>query len=149
MLIDWSDHETHVSVATSHTIILIALAYITCFAVACLISNFFYSFALATIPPSLLTYVLLFRLHNVLRNDFEDRIWHSERMRGMSAGSDVDRDGKVSDRERVKESAEWANAVLRGVWPVMNPELLVMLVHVASLILTRLAMQVQFNCRHA
>ncbi|CAL1709607.1 unnamed protein product [Somion occarium] len=120
---NWSDHETHVSVATSHTIILIALAYITCFAVACLISNFFYSFALATIPPSLLTYVLLFRLHNVLRNDFEDRIWHSERMRGMSAGSDVDRDGKVSDRERVKESAEWANAVLRGVWPVMNPEL--------------------------
>ena len=44
-------------------------------------------------------------------------------MRGLKAGSDVDGDGKISDEERIKESAEWANAVLRGVWPVMNPEL--------------------------
>lgn len=25
--------------------------------------------------------------------------------------------------ERIRESAEWANSVLRGLWPVMNPDL--------------------------
>ena len=78
---------------------------------------------IATIPPSIFAYVLLFRLRNLARNDLDDRMWHSERMRGLKAGSDIDGDGKISDEERIKESAEWANAVLRGVWPVMNPEL--------------------------
>ena len=39
------------------------------------------------------------------------------------AGSDEDGDGQVNAEERTKESAEWANAILRGVWPIMNPDL--------------------------
>ena len=35
-------------------------------------------------------------------------------------------DGEVGEEERTKESAEWANAFLRGVWPIMNPDLYVL-----------------------
>ena len=44
-------------------------------------------------------------------------------MRGLMAGSDVDHDGNVTDEERTKESAEWANAVVRGLWPIINTDL--------------------------
>lgn len=44
-------------------------------------------------------------------------------MRGLQAGSDLNGDGKVEGDERTKEGAEWANAVLRGVWPIVNPDL--------------------------
>ena len=68
---------------------------------------------------------MLFRLRNVSDDDFESRVWHAERMRGLRAGSDVDGDGQVSDEERTRESAEWANAIMRGVWPILNPDLYV------------------------
>lgn len=120
---DWDEHRTHVKLATERSISLITIGYLICFTAGHLIRHSYYSFVIATIPPSLFAYVLLFRLRNLARNDLDDRMWHSERMRGLKAGSDVDGDGKISDEERIKESAEWANAVLRGVWPVMNPEL--------------------------
>ncbi|THH27196.1 hypothetical protein EUX98_g6993 [Antrodiella citrinella] len=120
---DWAAHKSHVITVTYQSIVIIATSYITFPILVHLFSASSYALLLSLIPPSLLTYVLVFRLRNVSRGDFEDRVWHSERMRGLRAGSDVDGDGKVTDEERTKESAEWANALLRGVWPVLNPDL--------------------------
>ncbi|KAI0690861.1 hypothetical protein BC835DRAFT_1352336 [Cytidiella melzeri] len=64
-----------------------------------------------------------FRMHRASQVEFDDRVWHSERMRGLRAGSDADVDGQVTTEERTNESAEWANALLRGIWPIMNPDL--------------------------
>ena len=36
---------------------------------------------------------------------------------------DHDGDGMIGTGERIKESAEWMNAFLRGVWPLINPDL--------------------------
>ncbi|EIW58918.1 uncharacterized protein TRAVEDRAFT_48061 [Trametes versicolor FP-101664 SS1] len=55
--------------------------------------------------------------------DFEQRMWHAKRMRGLAAVSDVDGDGKVTDEERTRESTEWANALVRGLWPILNADL--------------------------
>ncbi|KAI0080428.1 hypothetical protein K474DRAFT_1637659 [Panus rudis PR-1116 ss-1] len=120
---DWDEHRARVVTATKYSIVYIAVAYTFSFLISQLVSNTFRSALISLIPPSLLTYVLLFRLHNISRSDFEDRIWHSERMQGLKAGADVDGDGRVTTEERTKESAEWANAVLRGVWPILNPDL--------------------------
>jgi hypothetical protein len=77
------------------------------------------------LPPSLAAYILLYRLRHAAQGDFEDRAWHSERIRGLKAGSDLDGDGKVETEERTKESAEWTNTLLRGIWPIVNPQLFV------------------------
>ncbi|KAF7799495.1 hypothetical protein EIP86_010730 [Pleurotus ostreatoroseus] len=61
--------------------------------------------------------------NNISQRDFDDRVWDSERIRGLRAGSDLDGDGVVGPDERVRESAEWANAILRGVWPILNPDM--------------------------
>lgn len=75
------------------------------------------------LPPTTFSFILLFALNNQSAEDFADRVWDSERVRGMAAGQDRNEDGKVDVRERIKESAEWLNAVLRGVWPIINPDL--------------------------
>lgn len=90
-----------------------------------LLSDSWWSTCAALVIPTVLTYVFNFRIHRVSKVDFDDRAWHSERMRGLKAGSDVDGNGKVSEDERTKESAEWVNAMMRGVWPIMNPDLCV------------------------
>ena len=73
--------------------------------------------------PSLVGYCLIFRARRIAQQDFEDRVVHSERLRGLKAGSDKDGDGTVETEERIKESAEWVNEFLRGVWPIINPEM--------------------------
>ena len=78
---------------------------------------------LSLTPPSLLAYTLLFAIEKQSAEDFEDHVWDAERMRGTAAGQDQDGDGKISVDERIKESAEWLNAVLTGVWPIINPDL--------------------------
>ena len=83
---------------------------------------------LCLVPASLFSYTLLFRVNKAAEADFERRVWHAERMRGLAAGSDVDGDGKVSDEERTRESAEWANALIRGLWPIINTDMFVSLV---------------------
>ena len=79
--------------------------------------------SLSLVPPTLLSYSLLFALERKSAEDFQDHMWDSERVRGLAAGEDQDGDGITSAEERVKESAEWLNAVLRGIWPIMNPML--------------------------
>jgi len=73
--------------------------------------------------PSVVTYCLLYRFRRIAQRDFENRAWNSERIRGLTAGSDLDGDGKVNTEERTKESAEWANEFLRGLWPIINPQM--------------------------
>lgn len=104
-------------------IIYIALAYTLSFLASRLISNSFLSITLALVLPTSLAYILFFRINTLSQNDFDDRVWDSERMRGLQAGSDLNGDGKVEGDERTKEGAEWANAVLRGVWPIVTPDL--------------------------
>ena len=109
----------------SPSIFIIALAYMTCFVMGYIVPRSLWATSILVTLPTVFAYVLNFRLQRAAVNDFEDRIWHAERMRGLQAGSDVDGDGEVTDEERTKESAEWANALLRGIWPIMNPDLYV------------------------
>lgn len=74
-------------------------------------------------PAAVVTLTLLNNLRNTAHYSFDTREWHSERIRGLRVGDDLDRDGEVEAEERMKESAEWANTLLRCLWPVMNPDL--------------------------
>ncbi|KAL5494884.1 hypothetical protein ACEPAI_346 [Sanghuangporus weigelae] len=75
------------------------------------------------VPPSLFAYTLLFALDRKSEEDFEDHVWDAERARGLAAGEDQNGDGMIGTDERIKESTEWLNAFLRGVWPIINPDL--------------------------
>ena len=104
----------------------VAGAYSITFVLAHLFLDSSITNLLALTIPSFFAYCQLFRIQCIAKTDFDDRAWHAERLRGLKAGSDWDGDGHVSDEERTKESAEWANAVLRGIWPIMNPDLYVL-----------------------
>ena len=78
---------------------------------------------ISLVPPSLFAYNLFFALDRKLAENFDDHAWDAERRRGLAAGEDQDGDGLVSTEERVKESAEWLNAFLKGIWPIINPGL--------------------------
>ena len=123
---DWNQHRKEVTAEVSPGLVTIVLTYTTCFLLSLLIANSILSMAFAIIVPTVVAYTVNFRIHRISKVDiFDDRAWHSERARGLRAGSDVDGDGKVTGEERTKESAEWSNALLRGVWPIMNPDLCV------------------------
>ncbi|KAL5476528.1 hypothetical protein ACEPAI_3385 [Sanghuangporus weigelae] len=78
---------------------------------------------IALVLPSLFAYILLFALDRKSEEDFEDHVWDAERARGLAAGEDQNNDGMIGTDERIKESAEWLSAFLRGVWPIINPDL--------------------------
>ncbi|KAI0089465.1 hypothetical protein BDY19DRAFT_942448 [Irpex rosettiformis] len=120
---DWEKHQEEITAKVTSGLLTISLTYTTCFLLSRLLSNSILSTAFALIVPTIVAYAVNFRIHRLSKIDFDDRAWHSERARGLRAGSDVDGDGKVTGEERTKESAEWANALLRGVWPIMNPDL--------------------------
>lgn len=71
----------------------------------------------------MLAYSLLFAIERQSAEDFEDHVWDAERTRGTTAGQDQDGDGEVGVNERLKESAEWLNTVVSGVWPIINPDM--------------------------
>jgi hypothetical protein len=75
-------------------------------------------------PPALLARHLLSSLDRTITSDASRRLWAAERERGARAGLDTDGDGKVDESEKTHESAEWANALIAGVWPVLNTDLL-------------------------
>ncbi len=120
--IDWKEYRDHVLSITQYSVIYICLAFLTSFAISSTLSDWRWRL-LFTIPPVFVTYCLLFWMNRAAETDFEHRVWHSERMRGLGAASDVDRYGNVTDEERTKESAEWANALVRGLWPTINSDL--------------------------
>lgn len=80
-------------------------------------------FALMLCPPTIFSVVLLFSVQRQSTEDFDDRVANAERERGLAAGENADEDGQANKEGRVRESAEWLNAVLRGVWPIVNPDL--------------------------
>ncbi|KAL4247548.1 hypothetical protein ABKN59_007359 [Abortiporus biennis] len=121
---DMTEHTTRVVSATRDSILVLTVSFAICFLFAQL---FLYShpFAYYTIliPPCIFSFILIKRIQNISKNDFGERIWHSERMRGLQAGANAGDDSNASDGERMKESAEWANTLLRGIWPIINPDL--------------------------
>lgn len=91
----------------------------------CLTSRPLLLLPLSFIPPSLITVFLLHRLQRHAHEHEDQQIWNMERQRGLQAGYDLNEDGKVDITERIRESAEWFNALLRGVWPIINSDLYV------------------------
>ncbi|KAI1792363.1 hypothetical protein LXA43DRAFT_972528 [Ganoderma leucocontextum] len=119
---DWKEHREYVLSMTQSSVIYICLAFVASFAISATLSDWRWRL-LFTIPPVFISYCLLFSMNRAAETDFEQRIWHAERMRGLGAASDVDRNGNVTDEERTKESAEWVNALVRGLWPTINSDL--------------------------
>ncbi|KAL1939462.1 hypothetical protein VTO73DRAFT_10018 [Trametes versicolor] len=119
---DWKEHRDKMLSITNSSITYIATAFVGAFLFSTLFSGVT-ARVLCLIPPAFLSYSLFFRMNKASEADFEQRMWHAERMRGLAAGSDVDGDGKVTDEERTRESAEWANALVRGLWPILNTDL--------------------------
>ena len=122
--LDWDAHRRRIFSTILWSSLQSILAYKVSFYFATYLPSTFFS-TVAVLAPTIYACVLFVRAQNISQRDFEDRAWHSERVRGLRAGSDVDGDGNVSSEERVNESAEWANEMLRGVWPIMNPDLCV------------------------
>lgn len=67
--------------------------------------------------------------HKKLQEGAEDNRWERERQRGKQARNPT-KDNKQTSfdevgeaQEGVKEGAEWLNAIMEGLWAVMNPEL--------------------------
>lgn len=138
---DWSAHRSYVLSLTRSAIVKIIASYISTVFLVLVVSSIpifglrhttwqahpvlclGVILSLSVVPPTLLAYSLLFALERKSAEDFEDHMWDSERARGLAAGEDHDGDGVVQTGERIKESAEWLNTVLRGVWPIINPNL--------------------------
>lgn len=77
-------------------------------------------FASLVVPFMLSAYSWI-RLQNHSIENADRHAWQVERERGLLAGYDEDQSGKVESDEKIKESAEWLNALLRGIWPIINP----------------------------
>ncbi|KAG8733675.1 hypothetical protein FRC12_018805 [Ceratobasidium sp. 428] len=88
----------------------------------------FWAFSL--ILPSFVSYVLIFKLHADSTNDFEAHVWDSERRRGVASVSVPEHSDDSGDGHSkvLEESAEWANDLLKGLWPRIDPDLFVSVV---------------------
>lgn len=73
--------------------------------------------------PAALSFMWMYRMQSKSQDDADRRAWDVERRRGLAAGLDKDKDGKIDVDEKIKESAEWLNALLAGVWPIINPDM--------------------------
>ncbi|PCH37535.1 hypothetical protein WOLCODRAFT_128544, partial [Wolfiporia cocos MD-104 SS10] len=119
---DLTRHRETVVSATSTSILYICAAYTLSFLMSSLFVASLLSRILLFLLPTFLAYTLHFRMRNISIGDFDDRAWHAERIRGLCAGSDFDGEGQVEGAERTRESTEWLNTILRGVWPIINPD---------------------------
>ena len=119
---DWKQYRDHVLSITNTATVYVCLSFVISFALSTAFSDWRYRLLCAA-PPVFVGYCSLFWVNRATETDFEQRVWHAERMRGLAAGSDVNHDGNVSGEERIKESAEWANALVRGLWPTVNSDL--------------------------
>ena len=119
---DWKQHRDHALSTTHFAGIYFFLTFITSFVISTVFSDWRYRL-LCVILSVFVSYCSLFLVNKAADTGFEQRIWHAERMRGLAAGPEVDHDGNVMDEERIKESAERANALVRGLWPTINSDL--------------------------
>ncbi|TFK47367.1 hypothetical protein OE88DRAFT_1666098 [Heliocybe sulcata] len=131
---DWAAHRRRVVSITTQLITRITFAYTLSPLLVYTLSHLPYLkpssttgmsilLLLSLVPPTLFAWGCLYKLRNDADSDFDDRIWHAERERGWRGGKDRDNDGTVEGEERFKESAEWANDLVKGVWPIINPDM--------------------------
>ncbi|KIM32455.1 hypothetical protein M408DRAFT_219185 [Serendipita vermifera MAFF 305830] len=73
--------------------------------------------------PAALSFLWVYRMQSKSEDDADRRVWDVERKRGLQAGYDKDGDGRIEAKEKIKESTEWLNALLGGVWPIINPDM--------------------------
>lgn len=73
--------------------------------------------------PAALSLMWMYRMQSKGADDADRHAWDVERKRGLQGGHDKDGDGKIDAEEKKKESAEWLNALLKGVWPIINPDM--------------------------
>ncbi|KAH9830601.1 uncharacterized protein C8Q71DRAFT_785114 [Rhodofomes roseus] len=116
-------HRKVVLSSTSTAFLYSSAGYTCALLLALLFGSHPWLWPIILLPPTFLAYTMHFRMKNTSQGDFQDRIWHSERVRGLRAGDDLDGDGNITTEEHTKESAEWVNSVLRGVWPIVNPDM--------------------------
>ncbi|EED79792.1 predicted protein [Postia placenta Mad-698-R] len=129
---DLDKHRETVISTTSVSVLYICGAYMFSFLFAALFSSSARILCFSIVPPSLLAYTLLFRMRNISRSDFEDRAWHAERLRGLGARVDREGDNQIEDGDRPRESVEWLNTVLRGVWPIINTDMFAPMVDIVE-----------------
>ncbi|EED84133.1 predicted protein [Postia placenta Mad-698-R] len=129
---DLDKHRETVVSTTSVSVLYICGAYMFSFLFAALFFSSARILCFSIVPPSLLAYTLLFRMRNISRSDFEDRAWHAERLRGLGARVDREGDNQIEDGDRPRESVEWLNAVLRGVWPIINTDMFAPMVDIVE-----------------
>ncbi|EPQ51591.1 hypothetical protein GLOTRDRAFT_117939 [Gloeophyllum trabeum ATCC 11539] len=135
---DWAAHRRRVVSITTQLVICISLAYALSPLIVYMLVHQplfpsslrptssaaqLFTLVLSLVPPTLYTYGCMYKLRNDADSDFDDRLWHAERERGWRGGQDRDNDGTVEGEERFKESAEWVNDLVKGVWPIINPDL--------------------------
>jgi hypothetical protein len=121
---DWDEHRSEVLAVATQALKTLAIVYVaSILSIILLPFSRWILYPLATIPPVLTTATLINKVRNTATDDADARVWYSERIRGLRAGRDTDRDGDVKTEERMRESAEWANNLIAGVWPIMNPAL--------------------------
>ncbi|PVF96053.1 hypothetical protein CPB86DRAFT_737459 [Serendipita vermifera] len=75
--------------------------------------------------PAALSMLWMYRMRSKGEDDADRRAWDVERRRGLQAGYDKDKDGKIEAEEKIKESAEWLNSLLGGVWPIINTDMFI------------------------
>lgn len=122
--LDWSQHYDYVREVALKSIRNLAIVFsVSLLALLALPLPRWILYPLVLLPPLVATPTLINIVRNASREDADARVWWSERVRGLRAGEDVDKDGDVETEERMRESAEWTNNLLAGVWPIMNPSL--------------------------
>ena len=123
-VVDWSQHYDYVrEVALKSIRNLVAVFSLSLVALLTLPLPRWILYPLALLPPLVAAPTFIKIVRNASRDDADARVWWSERVRGLRAGEDLDKDGDVGTEERMRESAEWTNNLLSGVWPIMNPSL--------------------------
>ncbi|KZT25585.1 hypothetical protein NEOLEDRAFT_1065184 [Neolentinus lepideus HHB14362 ss-1] len=131
---DWAAHRRRVVSITTQLITRITFAYTVSPLIAYFLSRLPYIrptsatatsilFLLSLIPPTLFASGCIYKLYHDADSDFDDRLWHAERERGWRGGKDRNNDGTIEGEERFKESAEWVNDLVKGIWPIINPDM--------------------------
>ncbi|CUA67212.1 Meiotically up-regulated gene 190 protein [Schizosaccharomyces pombe 972h-] [Rhizoctonia solani] len=144
---DWPAHGRYVNSLTTQTLLGISAAYVTLPLFAYFSFNIIPTlpfvgppqawhlgpislapgspifWALSLLMPSLISYVLIYRLHAEASNDFEAHIWDSERKRGGMGVMSLEDSEHSQDEKAIHESVEWGNGFLKGLWPRIDPDL--------------------------
>ncbi|KAI0037069.1 hypothetical protein K488DRAFT_39722 [Vararia minispora EC-137] len=119
---DWDEHRDQVLAVAIRALRTFAIIYGTSILCAIILPlPRWILYPALVLPPLIVTPTLLNKVRNTAVNDADARVWYSERIRGIRAGYSADQDGDVKTEDRMR--AEWVNALVAGVWPILNPSL--------------------------